>query len=576
MDRLQELLEQFNRLAELTDEELTQLRADVVALFDELEASEIGSDEFAAMAQISDELLPGIDAAVTERETAAAEVQAEIDRMRAAVHGETEPEGDGDPPPEGETEPEGAEEAPATETPTPGDNPDVTTEPQGTEDREPVAASTRPRIGRVAARRPARHAPRPAAAETQAVIVAGAGMRGVQPGTELTRDEFAEQFVRMAGIARQMPLSQASRLHLATVRADYPEERRLSKDNAALTEQRLRADDNAIVASGGLCAPLQPLYDVINISTDDRPVKAGLSSFQADRGGARWVPPPRLGDYDSGVDVWTVANDETPADPTTKPCVRVDCDSEQTVQVEAITRCLEVGNFFARTYDERVQAILDLLGATHARFAESRHLTKIGTGSTDVALGQHLGASRDVLAGLDLLVAGYRNRWRTARRMPLRLMLPEWGRDILRADRVRELPGSTDEVFAVADAQIDGWFAARNVNVTWFLDGEDGQIFGPQGDGTPTPWPGVTGGDVTEMVGYLFHEGAWTFLDGGTLDLGMVRDSTLNSTNDLQIFAETFENVFFRGIESLRPVFDICPNGWTSGTVDINPCTVGS
>jgi hypothetical protein len=41
----------------------------------------------------------------------------------------------------------------------------------------------------------------------------------------------------------------------------------------------------------------------------------------------------------------------------------------------------------------------------------------------------------------------------------------------------------------------------------------------------------------------IFPEGAFIHVDGGTLDLGLVRDSTLNSTNDFQIFGETFENV---------------------------------
>lgn len=31
------------------------------------------------------------------------------------------------------------------------------------------------------------------------------------------------------------------------------------------------------------------------------------------------------------------------------------------------------------------------------------------------------------------------------------------------------------------------------------------------------------------------------YIDGGVLDLGIVRDSTLNSTNDYHVFGETFE-----------------------------------
>lgn len=37
-----------------------------------------------------------------------------------------------------------------------------------------------------------------------------------------------------------------------------------------------------------------------------------------------------------------------------------------------------------------------------------------------------------------------------------------------------------------------------------------------------------------------FAEGTFLHLDGGTLELGLVRDSVLNARNDYTIFAETF------------------------------------
>lgn len=36
--------------------------------------------------------------------------------------------------------------------------------------------------------------------------------------------------------------------------------------------------------------------------------------------------------------------------------------------------------------------------------------------------------------------------------------------------------------------------------------------------------------------------GTWIHLDGGTLDLGVVRDSVVNSKCDYPIFVETFES----------------------------------
>jgi hypothetical protein len=51
--------------------------------------------------------------------------------------------------------------------------------------------------------------------------------------------------------------------------------------------------------------------------------------------------------------------------------------------------------------------------------------------------------------------------------------------------------------------------------------------------------------DIIEWA--IFPEGAFIHVDSGGLELGIVRDSTLNSTNDYQFFGETFENVALLG-----------------------------
>jgi hypothetical protein len=72
----------------------------------------------------------------------------------------------------------------------------------------------------------------------------------------------------------------------------------------------------------------------------------------------------------------------------------------------------------------------------------------------------------------------------------------------------------------------------------------------------------------------LFVTGTKLFLDGGNLDLGLVRDSTLNSRNRYRQFSETFEGVADRGIENLRLILSVVPTGATTGTVD--PSTIAA
>jgi hypothetical protein len=64
------------------------------------------------------------------------------------------------------------------------------------------------------------------------------------------------------------------------------------------------------------------------------------------------------------------------------------------------------------------------------------------------------------------------------------------------------------------------------------------------------------------------------YLDAGVLELGIVRDSTLNSTNDYQIFGESFENVAFLGIESLKVTTPVCATGEVTAPRTLS-CAVG-
>jgi hypothetical protein len=66
----------------------------------------------------------------------------------------------------------------------------------------------------------------------------------------------------------------------------------------------------------------------------------------------------------------------------------------------------------------------------------------------------------------------------------------------------------------------------------------------------------------------MFPEGAFLYVDGGTLELGLVRDSVLNKTNDFQIFGETFENVAYVGVESIAVTSVVCDTGVVTGPTE--------
>lgn len=404
--------------------------------------------------------------------------------------------------------------------------------------------------------------------EAPVTITAGADIPHVAAGSELP-DLKA---VANAFIARKQGMGRTSggdgEFHqVATFSTQYPESRYLTRNDIEVNRAKVEeiVAPQALLAAGGLSAPVPVRYELFGLGSAKRPVKDSLAVFGAERGGIRFVTPPVISDLTGAVSLWTLQDDidagTAGAPDPVKPCLRVNPGAEVVVYLEAIPLCLTFGNMGARAYPELVERHIELAMVAHARFAETRLLTRIGSLSTAVSSSSELGAARDVFALVDQAAAGYRNRHRIDVNSPLRAIFPEWFKNALRADLIKQLPGDGNEdTFGLAENKINAWFKLRNINVTWAMDGETGQVFGTQAAGPLSAFP-------TEVIWYLFAEGTFLFLDGGTLDLGLVRDSTLNSTNDYKIFLETFEAVAKVGVESLRVTTPVLIAGASAATV---------
>lgn len=596
-------------LAALPDDELAELETALEAAADErLDGDDPSDDDLIELERIRDGVTAVRSVAET-REQAAAERRERAAALRDEIRGQSEDEGgdgeDDDAEGDGEEGDDAGDGDDGSTTTTEGDDGEGEGSGDGEEARIAAAASRRPPRIRTRARataamrgrRPGEGDPsrRPEPSHT-GTLVAVSNAPGIQPGRSLLTASgapdfgaigtaFGTAFSSMKGHKRgDSTFVPVVRLGIpeSDLRNAYGDDRYLD-DSPVANTRKVRAvtasiaamSDESIQAAGGICAPAPVRYDLPIVGDDARPVRdTALVGFGADRGGVRTIPPPLLTDVDTtgaaaGVSVWTNTTDTTPG-ANTKPCLTITCPDDDETLVEAIYRCIEFGNFRARFFSEQVEAWWELLGVWASRFIESRHLTAIGSGSTNLSAGQVLGTTRTVLAVLDRAISAMRNRHRISRNgLPLRLIAPEWLLDNMRADLSRELPGSTEERLAMSDAQIEAFFRARRVNVTWSLDGETGQIFGPQPTGALEDW-------ITDVIVYLYPEGSWLHLDGGQLDFGLVRDSTLNSTNDVQMAFESFEAVHFHGVESQRITIAICPDGTTSGTVDLDICTRGS
>jgi hypothetical protein len=63
----------------------------------------------------------------------------------------------------------------------------------------------------------------------------------------------------------------------------------------------------------------------------------------------------------------------------------------------------------------------------------------------------------------------------------------------------------------------------------------------------------------------MYAPGTWVKLDGGTLDVGVVRDHQLNLTNDFAMFMEEWIGIAQLGCETIRIDSEVCATGERPG-----------
>jgi hypothetical protein len=541
--------------------DLLALRADLIAAFN------LADDNGASVADLTEivDAKDSVDAEVAERD--------EADALRDRIN-DTSDEGDGA---EGDGEgdegaDDGAEEAPADAPDGPEAVPSFADpvepdEVQGTEgdgdtqhQDAVAAAANRPALGDVQRRAGKPAVPAKPALRVKTRLVAAGDVVGFSAGQEISTSAAlaAAMSRKLQSIGKSGP---SGDVLVASLFKEYPEERTLTDDafhNDAIIEAALGAE--SLVASGGLCQPVSVDYAINTIGSTARPFRDSLPSFAAVRGGLRFTPQPLLSSVTPPTP-YTVAMDVAV---TPKTCFTVACGNPVEADVYGIPVCLKVGNFGGRFSPETVAANQQLLDVAAARVGELTLINAVDAGSTAVTSTGILGTIRTVLPTVDLINAGYRYRNRLDESSALRTVLPLWVKDEVRADLAMELAhdrDGSDNNLMVTDAMIDAYFAARGVSIVWTLEDKANSFGAAQAAGALNPWPAT-------FVAYVYAEGTWQFLDGGRIDLGVTRDSTLNTTNDYEIWREDFEGIAKRGAESLKVTVTAKPTGMSAGTMD--------
>jgi hypothetical protein len=399
-------------------------------------------------------------------------------------------------------------------------------------------------------------------------VARGDGVNGLDGLTEIFQKK-----------ARAMPVTQnaPNQQLVATIRNEYEHtvDDRTSLGQVGELLRHITSQDkkNALVAAGGWCAPSEVRYDFFNIACEDGLVD--LPTFGVSRGGVRFPVSPSLADVFSGVAfggfstafsvtsnpwLWTEASDIAAVTGSpTKPCVRVPCPTFTDTRLECYGVCLTAGNLTDDAYPEATSNFLQLLMSAHAHAMNGRFLQQMTTlSAAAISTGNYAVTGQpvyqQVYGGISLGATDYRARYGMCQDDVLEVIAPYWLKATIRADLAWRTGVEANQI---SDAEIDSDFATINVRVQWVNDYQV-RGAGQFGNATAlTAWP-------TSATIMIYAAGTFVLGNGLSLDLGIVRDSVLNATNDhTAAWSEECHLIARVGHESRQYTINFAVNGRT-------------
>lgn len=423
-----------------------------------------------------------------------------------------------------------------------------------------------------------RQAPPPAdTPRPESVLVASSDIPGFNAGSKL--EGMDGLVAAMTARAQRLPITSlgddAPKIPVASLIREHKYslgyDSTLEQFNEVMTAA---ANPDILVAAGGWCSPSEISYDFFNIVCEDGALD--LPTVGINRGGIRWPVSPSFADVVLGGALWTwteaqdIAAVTGTAQSGVKTCGRVPCPGFDEERLHCDGICLTVGNLTEDAYPELIANHTRLVMASHfhkinrARINEVRALSAAFT-VTNGDAGS--GAVAPVLGAMELQAIDYRDRYSMCQDAILEVIAPRWLRGVLRSD-LRKRMGAGTDMLSASDAYLMSLFDAINVRIQWVNDYQVRTAGFPGVPGVlPTAWP-------TTVEFMMYAPGTVVLGQGMRLDLGIIRDSVLNQTNDHT--AEWMEEcwlIFNPGHEVRRITVNICPDG-TTGAADLTACGV--
>ena len=411
---------------------------------------------------------------------------------------------------------------------------------------------------------------------SESVLIASADIPNFAVGSRL--NDMNALVAAMQSRARALPIQargdDTSRYPIASLQREYRYTLDMMADPSEVDAVLQAATDvDALVAAGGWCSPSEISYDFFNIVCVDGTLD--LPTVGINRGGMRWPTSASFGDLVGNAAMWSwnetqdIAAATGTAQSGTKTCARVPCPSFNEARLACDGLCLTVGNLTEDAYPELIANHTRLLFAANAHKINGKRIAQLVAASTAVTGdGNATGAGvvAPVLGSLSLQAIDYRDKFAMCDGAILEVLLPRWIRGAMRSD-LRKRMGGGMEMLEVADARLMSMFDAEGLRVQWVNDWQVRAAGFPGNSTAITAWP-------TQVRALMYAPGTFVLGQGLRLDLGLIRDSVMNATNDHT--AEWMEECWLIaqvGHESRNILVNICPDG-TTGAADLTACGV--
>lgn len=582
-------------LENLTAEQLDELRVKAETEFDGIYDTDGGphADQLARAGELADALdaIRGRSEAIANE---AAETQAKFDELRARRTPQTAPE-------EPEPEDPPADPAPLEGEVLPAAAPQLVSASGRTGGAVTASRDTGGLAGPKHRINPSLSGARTAAPPVQVpsqelAITASVGLPGkFEAGAKLTdlravgdlMEQRARNMANQAGRGeKRRPNDPYGGVQVASIANDWLGDRFNDTSSTEAVQayiEKVQGNRSAsafetLVAGGGWCAPSQNRYDFFNIACEGGMID--LPTFGVERGGINFPVSPSLADtfvpalpwYTAFSNatvpwLWTETDDIlTVTGSTNKPCIRVPCSAMTNVRLECYGICLTAGNLADNAWPESTRNFLRLLMAAHYHASNGRYIAQIVTAAGTVITGcsdSGSGTTAPILGTAELGAWDYRTKFGMCDTDVLEWIMPAWAKGPIRADLAKRT--GVSDFMCVPDSAIAQWFDCRNIRVQ-FVDDFQVRATGQPGAATAiTQYPSF-------VNGLLYAAGTVARGNGMSLDLGVVRDSTLNAENDFTAaWMEECHLIARFGHEVRNYRIGICPDG-TTGAADLTTC----